>query len=453
VRWALRYTLVYAVVLLVVLGALWVSLNHYISAQAEADFQAESTGYLNAFATSGVEGLVAALATNQAKVLDQRTFYFLRSPTGASVANNLLAWPEELEIPADGSIHGMWIEDEIIPGRLYQDDAFLPASFHRLPDGHLLLLARPVEQAAMLQEVAEYLFETLSIAMVLALVMAITIGQALLKRMDTLGRAAVDIAAGDLSQRIPASPHNDEFDMLAQRLNTMLERIQQLIHGMREVTDNTAHDLRSPLTRLRNRLDVVLLEPRSADEYRQAIQSSVGDADDLLKTFNALLSIAQMEAGHHRTEWSVVDLSALVADIYELYKPVAEEKSQQLDFTPAGKIQVMGSRQLLAQALANLIENAIKYTPQHGQISIGLDKQNSQVCLTVVDNGLGIPADEREHVLARFVRLDVARHTSGNGLGLSLVSAVAKLHRAELQLTDARPGLSVSLRFSNDAMV
>jgi signal transduction histidine kinase len=265
--------------------------------------------------------------------------------------------------------------------------------------------------------------------------------------MDEIGRGAERIAAGDLSQRLPVSTRGDEFDALAGRLNAMLERIEQLIGGMREVTDNVAHDLRSPLARLRNRLEITLLEPRADAEYRQALARGIEDADGVIKTFNALLGIAQAEAGSRRAQWSTVDLASLARDVAELYEPLAEEKGQVLEVDTGPPAPVDGSRDLLAQALGNLLDNAVKYTPVGGTLRIAV-RDGAMPEVHVTDSGPGIAAADRARALERFVRLDGARHTPGNGLGLSLVRAVCKLHRAELILDDARPGLHVTLRFS-----
>jgi signal transduction histidine kinase len=213
------------------------------------------------------------------------------------------------------------------------------------------------------------------------------------------------------------------------------------------VTDNVAHDLRSPLTRLRNRLEVTLLEPRSEGEYREVIRQGIEDADSLIRTFNALLGIAQAEAGNHRAQWGPVNLNQVVSDLEDLYRPLAEEKGQTLEFIRDGEREIAGSRHLIAQALGNLIENAIKYTPEGGAVRLVVSPSNSEVIVSVSDTGPGIPVADRERVLERFVRLENSRHTPGNGLGLSLVKAVCKLHQARLALDDANPGLVVTLRF------
>ncbi len=446
VRLAARYVLLYALVLGAALAALWWSTGQYVDAKLEAGLERQLAALEREYGNGGIAGLAIAVGRLAVDAREQDRLYLLMAANGKKMAGNLLAWPEEAPLANDGPIESIWIEEGIVPGRL-QDESYAPVITRQFPDGSRLLLGHNGEQLDALQEIAEYLLEVLGAAVLLALVMGITLGRAILRRMDTIGRTAGEIMAGDLSQRVPASGHNDEFDTLAGRLNAMLDRIQQLIKGIREVSDNVAHDLRSPLTRLRNRLEVTLLEERSKEQYRQAIGQSLGDVDALIKTFNALLGIAQAEAGNHRNQWVSVQLDRLVCDLVDLYRPVAEQQGQTLEKDTCGDTEIIGSRQLLAQVIGNLLENAIKYTPEGGSITLRVRPSGDSVEVMVADTGPGIPESERAHVLERFVRLEGSRHTPGNGLGLSLVDAVSKLHNAQLSMGDAGPGLVVSIRF------
>jgi signal transduction histidine kinase len=446
-RLALRYALVYAGVMGLLLAALFWTSNRYVDSQLEAGLEQELYSLARKFDKNGVQHVAEAVSRREEHGLEEGRYYLLVGADGTRIAGNLRAWPPDSPIEYDGKVHNVWVEDDVIPGTRYDDDAYWPVIAKELPDGSRLLLARSVRQAEDLQEFTLYLMAFILIAAVLlAIAMGVTLGRAILARMDTISRTAGDIMAGNLSQRVQVGTSDDEFNALAERLNTMLDRVQQLINGMREVTDNVAHDLRSPLSRLLNRLEVTLLERRSESEYRQAISCTIEDAAVLLATFNAILSIAQLEAGNPRTQWGRVDIDRLARDLMELYEPVARKTGRRLRLTTGEGVEIVGSRDLLAQAIGNLLDNAIKYAPKDGAIELRVRTSADTVEVSVADGGPGIPDSEKTHVLERFVRLESSRHTPGNGLGLSLVKAVAGLHGAELVLGDNRPGLIVTLR-------
>jgi signal transduction histidine kinase len=269
----------------------------------------------------------------------------------------------------------------------------------------------------------------------------------MLRRIEAINRTSRDIIAGDLTRRIPVSGSSDELDRLAGNLNTMLDQIEGLMTGMRQVTDNIAHDLRSPLTRIRTRLELALMERPSVEAYRAAMEQVLDSTTELIATFNALLSIAQVEAGALRESMAEIDLAAVAEDVAELYAPVAEDAQLRLRIEAAGGTLIRGNRHLLSQALANLIDNAIKHTPAGGTISVRVARADGSAELVVEDTGPGIPESDRTRVLDRFVRLEASRHAPGSGLGLSLVRAVAQLHHGTLTLEDNRPGLRVRLVF------
>jgi signal transduction histidine kinase len=362
---------------------------------------------------------------------------------GAPLAGDLEGWPRGL--PADDQVHNVQIEDDLIPGRSEDEDAYWPVLARRLPDGHRLLVAHGLDQAeGLLDFIQGTMVAILAVSLALALGLGLLQGRALLVRIDALIGTARSIGAGRLNRRIPLSGQDDEFDDLAGQLNAMLDRIQALITGMRQVTDNVAHDLRQPLSRVRNLLDVTLIKARNPSEYREAIGQAIDDLDEIIRTFNALIEIAQAEAGSFRGDWGPVDLSALAAEIAELYGAQAEEQDRELDVVIQPGVAVTGNRHLLAQAIGNLLDNALKFSPPGTPLRLEMSAAGDRVRVTMRDQGPGIPPGEREHVQKRFVRLDAARTTPGSGLGLSLVAAVARLHSAELELGDAGPGLIVS---------
>jgi signal transduction histidine kinase len=252
---------------------------------------------------------------------------------------------------------------------------------------------------------------------------------------------------GALSGRVPVVGSGDEFDRLSENLNAMLDRIEKLMTGMREVSDNIAHDLKTPLNRLRNRAEAALRERGSAKTYQAALEKTIEEADDLIKTFNGLLSIARLEAGTAGGAMEEINVEALIRDVVELYEPAAEDKGLSLTAKSAKDIHLLADRQLIGQALANLIDNAIKYggADGSGEIAVSAIDTDAAVEITVTDPGSGIPEKDRERVLNRFVRLEKSRSRPGSGLGLSLVAAVARLHGGEVRLDDNKPGLRAVL--------
>ncbi len=329
-----------------------------------------------------------------------------------------------------------------------QTDTPVRVLISHMGGGYRLLVGRDLnDETRLLQHTLVTVVIVSGVIFLITLLGSLWLGHRALHRIDLINRTAGDIMAGNFSQRLPVTHKNNEFDELSLKLNAMLAQIEKLLLGMRQVTDNVAHDLRKPLTRLRNRLEVALMEQGNSDVCNQAISQAIDDADDLLRTFNALLSIAQAEAGVKRQDWKSLDLSELIADVAEMYEAVAEDHELVWQAHWDEDLVIEGQQQLLAQAFSNLLDNAMKYTPTGGQIGLYLKKMGDWAVVTVTDSGPGIPTTDCERVLERFVRLDSARSLPGNGLGLSLVKAVAQLHSATLALDDNLPGLKVTLAF------
>ena len=277
------------------------------------------------------------------------------------------------------------------------------------------------------------------------------IGYTIIHSISRISRTARRIVDGDFSERVPTHANDaDEMSQLADDLNHMLDRIEALITSQRQVTNNIAHDLRSPLNRMRNRMEVALLDRNSeAAALREVIADSVEDAENLLKTFNALLNIAQVES-RAKDDFKHESLSAICDDLAELYDVMTEEGEHSFAAHIERGLDVMGNRQLIAQAITNLLDNAVKYTPSGGHITLTAEQRGENIHVSVSDNGHGIPPDKRDDVLKRFVRLDSARSTPGNGLGLSLVSAIVALHNGSLQLHDNKPGLRIEITLPSE---
>jgi signal transduction histidine kinase len=320
-----------------------------------------------------------------------------------------------------------------------------------LPGNNRLLVGRDLEERERLNAVLGQAIRVLIGALlVFGGLGAFLVARRALARMDAMTATSQVIMAGDLSGRLPVSGSGDELDRLAVSLNAMLVRIGELMQGMKEVSDNIAHDLKTPLTRLRNSAEQALRTGGSKDEYRAALERTIEESDGLIRTFNALLLIARTEAGAGSDAFVPVDVSQLLQDFAEMYEPSAEDAGGRLEADIAPDLSVSGNRELLGQVVANLIDNALKYglPPQDGAppvVRLSAARAGDLIRITVGDHGPGIPADQRGKAVERFGRLDQSRNKPGSGLGLSLASAVAHLHKGQLVLGDNHPGLSVAL--------
>jgi signal transduction histidine kinase len=288
----------------------------------------------------------------------------------------------------------------------------------------------------------------LAATLALALAGGVALSNGLLGRMDAISRTCRAIMAGQLADRIPERGTSDEFDRLVTTINAMLDRIADLMANVRQITSDIAHDLRTPLTRLRHHLELARNESASVVDYAQAVERAIADSDNLLSIFSALLRIGQMEGRAERSAFATVDLSRILTDLTDIYRPVAEDSGHALSSQIAASIEVRGDRELLSQLFANLIENAIKHTPPGAAIAIALRATERQAMAEVADSGPGIPVAERDRVFQRFYRLEQARSSSGSGLGLALVRAIADYHDAGVTLSDAEPGLRVTVTFN-----
>jgi signal transduction histidine kinase len=316
-----------------------------------------------------------------------------------------------------------------------------------LPDGSFLLVAQDASRLTDMQHAIVSAFVWAGgVTLVLAIAGGLLIGSNFLRRIDTITRTSRAIMGGDLSARIPVRGTHDEIDQLVASLNAMLERIQQLMDGLRQVSSDIAHDLRTPLGRLRQHLEDARERATSTADYDAAAESAIAEADELLETFSALLRIAQVEAGAQKKGFSDVDLSELVHSVAEVYQPAAEDSGHRLSYKVEDGVHLPGDRPLLAQMISNLVENALHHTPAGSDVALCLRKAGNGFEIELADNGPGIPQAEHAKVFDRFYRLDRSRSTAGSGLGLALVKAIAGLHGLTIRLEDRNPGLGVIVK-------
>jgi signal transduction histidine kinase len=441
-RLSLVYMALFAGSVLLLLSFLYWATVGYMARQTDATIEAEITGLAEQYREGGLGNLVNILQQRVERDPDSSSVYLLASPTFTPLAGNIDAWPN-VETGSDGWLTFAF-KDTRAGGRVFQARArpFL------LQGGLHLLVGRDTRELRATQQlIIRALVWGMVLTLALALAGSIIMSRSMLKRIERINQASREIMAGDLQRRIETTGSDDEFDQLAVSLNAMLDEIERLMDGIRHVTDNIAHDLRTPLTRLRNRLEQLHAELDKDSSNATYFEQSIADADQLLTIFGALLRIARIEAGELRTSFDTVDLAALVHDAAELYDAVAEEKQLHIDIELEAKPQIKGDRDLLFQAIINLLDNAIKYSPEAGRILLQLNEHNNSKMLVVSDSGPGIPVAERSNVLQRFYRMDQSRSQQGSGLGLSLVAAVARMHNAKLVFNDNHPGLIAELNF------
>jgi signal transduction histidine kinase len=440
-RILLVYVFIYAVSATVLVGFTYWNAERALDLQTDQTIEAEVTGLREQYQRLGLIGLGDVI--NDRVAQHGSGLYLLASPRGNLLAGNLAG------LPSSAKVTGRFVEFEYQRSvqnqyvtRTARGEAFY------LAGGFVLLVARDVSE----RNLTRQLFTTtlpwsVGVMLIFGLIGGALMSRKVLARLDSINRTSAEIVAGDFSRRVPLSDAHDEFDTLAENLNRMLERIERLMKGMREVADSVAHDLRTPLSRLRNRLEEAQRRCDPQSPHAADIEAAIAETDGLIATFNALLLIAEADSGVARGALTQIDLSAVMADVAELYAPLAEEKNITLAVMPAGVLTIEGNRSLISQALANLIDNAIKYTPAEGRVAISASETPSGVDLTVADSGPGIPVADRARVVERFVRLEESRNSPGTGLGLSLVAAVARLHQARLTLDDNAPGLKVTISF------
>lgn len=439
-RLALLYMGLSSASVLILLGFIYWATAGYMDRQTDITIDAEIQGLAEQYRQRGLAGLTRLLEARVAKDPVGSSVYLLTHEDFTPIIGNLNRWPEEARVEAG------WLRFRLRDWGADAAEHQARARSFVLFGGLRLLVGRDVrELEATRGLILEAFTWGLALTAGLAVLGGTMMSSGMLKRIEAINQTSREIMAGDLGRRIPTNGSGDDFDQLAHNLNRMLERIMELMQSVRQVSDNIAHDLRTPLTRLRSRLELAQAQLNEPGPASTAVEQAIADADALLQTFNALLRIARIESRGQPEGGDALDLPPLLQDLVELYEPLAADKEQNLVLTtPAEeKLQVRGDRDLLFQAMANLLDNAIKYSPPGGAIRVEARRQHSWVELRVADSGPGIPEAERDKVFDRFFRLESSRTTPGSGLGLSLVQAVVKMHRGRIRLLDNQPGLLV----------
>jgi hypothetical protein len=428
------------------LGYFALNTRRLITEQITATVNGEVNGLSEQYGQGGLRRLVTVVDVRSRR--PGSSLYLVTTPSGEGLAGNVGSLePGVLDRPG-------WLETNY--HRLESPEGAEHRALVRvvqLPGGFHLLVGRDLDERERLFGIIVNAGQwSLALVIVLGLLGGFFVSRRVLSRIDAMTGTAQTIMAGDLSGRLPVAGTGDELDRLADNVNAMLDRIEALMRGLKEVSDNIAHDLKTPLTRLRNRCEQALRSATGEASYRAALESTIAESDDLIRTFDALLMIARAESGQARENMTEFDASEIARDVGELYEPVADEKGIALKIDAPAAAPVRGNRELVSQALANLIDNAIKYAGTNGKVNgvpaeivVKAGNDGERITLSVADRGPGIPDADRGRAVERFVRLEQSRSEPGSGLGLSLASAVARLHGGELKLEDNHPGLRTTI--------
>ncbi|MGE0062924.1 MAG: sensor histidine kinase [Xanthobacteraceae bacterium] len=442
----LAYLIVFALFAALLLGYFALNTRRLVTEQITDTVNAEITGLSEQYRQGGIRRLVLIIEARSRR--PGSSLYLVTTFNGDTLAGNISALdPGVLDNPG-WSETGYRRLDEAGADRGHE----ALVRVFQLPGGFRLLVGRDLDERQRLERIIASAGRwSAAVVVLIGLIGGVFVTRRVLRRVDAMTDKARTIMEGDLSGRLPVTGSNDELDRLAENLNAMLERIEALMHGLKEVSDNIAHDLKTPLTRLRNHAEEALRTARDEASYREALDQTIEESDGLIRTFNALLMIARAEAGQSSESLTDFDAAEIARGVGELYEPLAEEKGLTLKVEAETPAPMVGNRELVTQALANLVDNAIKYggtaTPADGvngaapEIVVRAVGEGDKILLTVADRGPGIPESDRGRVTDRFVRLETSRTEPGSGLGLSLVAAVARLHGGELTFEDNSPGL------------
>ena len=441
-RLAVVHAALFAISATIFLCFIWWATIGLLERQVEAAIKSDAQALSERWEEGGLPALALTIQDRLEQNVDDDAIYLMVDPSSARVAGNLRSWP------ADVGRTDAWYQ---LPIARAGSKGLAEVHAFALPGGFRLLVGRDVRARLVLKRL---LTDTMLWTLVMVAVLGASGGfvlRGLFRRMvRDIARTTAAIAAGDLTRRVPRSGSGDEFDRVAQTINAMLDRIARLMDGVKQVSNAIAHDLRTPITRARTRLEDAATHACGTEELRAAAWRAVSDLDDITGVFEALLRISEIEAGSRRSAFAEIELGALLTDIVELYGALAEERQLRLELVlpegaRAGLLRIWGDRSLIQQAVANLLDNAIKFSSPGGRIVLRAMVVERHVRLEVSDQGIGMAPADRLRASERFFRAESARSTPGSGLGLSLVQAVAQLHGGTLLLEDGEPGLRAVL--------
>jgi signal transduction histidine kinase len=440
---ALIWIGVFGALVLGLIGYLYWSTLSFVQSRSDRAIAAEEAFLHHTYDSAGPDGLVAAIRQRVAEDRPEGGLYMLTDSSFTPLAGNLKTWPSGLQ----GS-EGWGNLDSGVVAPDTGKRSVLRARFETLPNGHHLLVGSDIgDLDEFTRSIDIGIILVIVLIFVIAAVASISATRRTVGRIEAINATSRAIMQTGLGKRIPLRGTRDEWDQLAENLNLMLDRIEALMGEVKQVTDNVAHDLRTPLTRMRGRLEKARGAPRDPNSDQSLIDDALTDLDGVLRLFSSITRISQIEASDRRDAFRTVDLAEIANEVVELFDAAVEETGGRLSRVGDQHVPVTGDRDLLFDALANLVDNAIKHGRKSGRVVVEVAQRNRGAVIAVVDDGPGIPTDERSNVLKHFYRLERSRRTPGNGLGLSVVAAVARLHGARIEMLDSAPGLRFQLSF------
>jgi signal transduction histidine kinase len=446
-RQALIAIAAFGVIVSAIFSYVYLSTSSYVRSRSDRAIVTEYSGLRDAYARSGRDGLIDLIRQRLADKGFADEVYLLVDPSSAVLAGNLKAWPQ-----ADAATRG-WVEFRAPePSPDATGRPLLRGMLDTLPDGDRLLVAKDISDLdGFTDQIKTAVALGVALIFALAAVASILVTRRTVGRIEAINATSRAIMQSGLDKRIPLRGTHDEWDRVAENLNLMLDRIETLMGEVKQVSDNVAHDLRTPLTRMRGRLEKAYHGQRISEDDQLLIGDTIGELDAVLRIFSSITRIAQIETQARKGAFRTVNLVEIAGEVVELYDAAAEQDGTRLTIAGEREVLVTGDRDLIFDAIANLVDNAIKHGRHGGQVVVANENIEGRPVISIADDGPGIPADECEHVFKRFYRLEHSRYAPGNGLGLSLVAAVARLHGARIEMLDNAPGLRLMLWFAAPA--
>lgn len=446
-RLGLVYVGLFSLSVILLFGFIYTFTTNYTQNQVDDSIKMQYSYLLSAYRDNGSPGVEERIRQLIKEDDEGREIYLLVNKEFEKIGGNLNTWPLNAVVEGRYNKTGEWIKFHIESARNAPENIEVRALVIPLSKWRYLLVGQSTAELDRIRQIiVKTFFASLVVTLVMAFIGALLMTRSVMQRINIINRSADRIMRGNLSIRIPFTRGGDEFDELSSNLNQMLDKIEMLLQSISLFANNIAHDLRSPLSRIISRLDAGLRKIASDNPAREMLEKNIHDMEGLVATFNSILKISELEASTDLQQFAEVDIVAVLSDLVEFYEPMASEKHIALSADLPNPIMVRGERNLLTQACANLIDNAIKFTPERGTIHVSALSTEEDAEISIADSGVGIPEMFHSKVFEKFFRIEESRHTKGNGLGLSLVAAIMRIHHADILLFDNHPGLKVTLR-------